>query len=129
RHGVAAGFSPADIVLHRYVWAGLAFLPWLAREGLADLGGIGWRKGLLLTLAGGPLFAFFSFSGFLFVPLAHGAVIQPSCAALGGLVLATVALKERLPASRAIGALIIVVGLAVIGGEALASSGTHGLIG
>src|SRR5262249_21937794 len=30
---------------------------------------------------------------------------------------------------RAIGALIIVVGLAVIGGEALASSGTHGLIG
>src|SRR5262245_54914913 len=129
RHGIASGFSPPDIILHRFVWAGLVCLPLLARQGLADLGGVGWRKGLLLTLAGGPIFAFFSFSGFLFVPLAHGGVIQPSCAALGGLVLATAVLKEKLPAQRAAGALIIVLGLVVIGGEALTSIGTHGLIG
>src|SRR5262249_19064945 len=87
RHGIAAGLSPADIILHRFVWAGLIFLPLLAREGLGDLGGVGWPKALLLTLAGGPTFAFFSYAGFLFVPLAHGGVIQPSCAALGGLAL------------------------------------------
>ena len=27
RHGIAIGFSPADLAFHRYVWAGLAFLP------------------------------------------------------------------------------------------------------
>jgi drug/metabolite transporter (DMT)-like permease len=129
RHGIAAGLRPPDIILHRFVWAGLVFLPLLAREGLADLGGVGWPKALLLTLAGGPTFAFFSYAGFLFVPLAHGGVIQPSCAALGGLVLATVLLREKLPAQRAVGALIIVAGLVTIGGEAIASIGAHGLIG
>src|SRR5262245_50308634 len=129
RHGIAAGLRPPDIILHRFVWAGLACLPLLARDGLADLGGVGWVKGLLLTLAGGPTFSFFSYAGFLFVPLAHGGVIQPSCAALGGLALATFLLKEKLPAQRAIGAGIIVVGLLVIGREALASIGTHGLVG
>jgi len=83
----------------------------------------------VLTLAGGPTFAFFGYAGFLFVPLAHGGVIQPSCAALGGLVLATLLLKEKLPAQRAVGALIIVAGLVTIGGEAIASIGAHGLVG
>jgi len=73
RHGIAAGFSPADIVFHRFVWAGLVFLPLVARTGLADLGGVGWTKGILLTLSGGPPLALFSYAGFLFVPLGHGA--------------------------------------------------------
>src|SRR5262249_31546768 len=127
--GRAAGFSPADIVFHRFVWAGLVFLPLVARDGLRDLGGLGWAKGVALTLVGGPPLAFLSYAGFLFVPLAHGGVIQPSCAALGGLLLATVVLKEKLPARRAAGAAVIVAGLAVIGADALATIGTHGLIG
>jgi drug/metabolite transporter (DMT)-like permease len=126
---MAIGFSPADIILHRFIWAGFVFLPFLARDGLGHPGAVGWRKGALLTLLGGPTFAFFSYAGFLFVPLAHGGVIQPSCAALGGLVLATILLKERLPAQRAAGALVIVGGLVVIGGDALANIGMHGLIG
>ena len=129
RHGIAAGFSPADIVLHRFVWVGFAFLPLIVREGFADLGSVGWRRGVLLTLIGGPPFSHLSYAGFLLVPLAHGAVIQPSCAAIGGLVLATLVLKEKLPLQRAAGAAVIVVGLCVIGGEALATIGTHGLLG
>ena len=129
RHGIAIGFSPADIALHRFVWAGLVFLPLLARDGLGDLGGVGWGKGVALTLFGGPPLALFSYAGFLFVPLAHGGVIQPSCAALGGLLLASLVLKEKLPAQRAIGAAVIVLGLAVIGADALATIGAHGLIG
>ena len=129
RHGIAAGFSPADIVFHRFVWAGLVCLPLVARDGLGDLGGVGWGKGIALTLTGGLPLAVFSYAGFLFVPLAHGGVIQPSCAALGGLALATIVLKEPLPAARAVGAAIIVIGLAVIGAEALATIGAHGLVG
>jgi drug/metabolite transporter (DMT)-like permease len=104
------------------LWASI----WRPRRGQAR-GGRQTRAAL--TLAGGPTFAFFSYAGFLFVPLAHGGVIQPSCAALGGLVLATVLLKEKLPAQRAVGALIIVAGLVTIGGEAIASIGAHGLVG
>ena len=129
RHGIAAGFSPFDLVFHRYVWVGLAFLPLLARAGLSDLGGIGWPRAIVLTLFVGPLFSAISFAGFLLVPLGHGGVIQPSCAALGGLLLATLVLHEKLPARRALGAATIVAGLIVIGGEALATIGTHGLLG
>src|SRR5881227_3841982 len=129
RHGIAVGFSPADIVLHRFVWAGLVFLPFVAWQGFGDLGGVGWMKAVALTLLGGPPFAFLSYAGFLFVPLAHGGVIQPSCAALGGLALASLVLKEKLPIGRALGAAVIVAGLAVIGADALATIGTHGLVG
>lgn len=134
RHGISAGFSPADIAFHRFVWGGLICLPLVIRDGLrspgfGDLGGVGWSKGIALTLTGGLPLALFSYAGFLFVPLAHGGVIQPSCAALGGLLLATVVLKEKLPAARAVGAAVIVLGLAVIGAEALATIGMHGLVG
>jgi drug/metabolite transporter (DMT)-like permease len=129
RHGISAGFSPADIVLHRFVWAGLVFLPLLARDGVMNFASVGWRKSILLTLVGGPPLAHLSYAGFLFVPLAHGSVIQPSCAVIGGLMLAALVLKEKIPAYRAAGAAVIVFGLGVIGGEALATIGTHGLLG
>ena len=104
-------------------------MPLAARAGLSDLAGVGWVRGVALTLLGGPPLALFSYAGFLFVPLAHGGVIQPSCAALGGLVLASLVLKEKLAIQRAVGGAIIVAGLVVIGAEALATIGTHGLIG
>ena len=129
RHGIAIGFTPADLAFHRYVWVGLVFLPFLVRDGITSLGGISWPKALALTLFVGPIFSMISYAGFLLVPLGHGGVIQPSCAALGGLLLATLVLKEKLPAHRAVGAAIIIVGLVVIGGEALATIGTHGLLG
>jgi drug/metabolite transporter (DMT)-like permease len=126
RHGILIGFAPPDIAFHRFVWAGLVFLPFFAQDAVRS---IGWRKSVLLTLAGGPLVACLSYSGFLFVPLAHGGVIQPACGAVGGLLLARFALKEKLPAPRAVGAGVIILGLCVIGGEALATIGVHGLAG
>jgi drug/metabolite transporter (DMT)-like permease len=129
RHGIDSGFSPADLTLHRFVWGGLVLLPLLVRKGFSDLNGIGWRRGIMLTILGGPGLALASYSGFLLVPLGHGGVIQPSSAALGGLLLATFVLKERLPVARVAGALLIVGGLAVIGAEALATIGAHGLLG
>jgi drug/metabolite transporter (DMT)-like permease len=129
RHGVDIGFSPADVTFHRCVWSGLILLPLAWRAGLADLNGIGWGRGAVLTILGGPGIAIVSYSGFLLVPLGHGGVIQPSCASLIGLVLAAVVLKERLTRYRVLGALIIVGGLAVIGGEAVTSIGMHGVAG
>ena len=129
RYGLNIGFSPADIAVHRYLWSGLALLPVVVRAGIADLNGIGWARGILLTLLGGPTFAIIGYAGFLFVPLGHGGLIQPSWGALGGLLLATLVLREKLITSRLIGALIIVGGLVVIGGEGAVTFGEQGVAG
>lgn len=129
RHGVNVGLSPLVLALHRYVWPGLALLPTVAVNGFGNLGGVGWRRGIVLAIFGGLPLALLSYIGYLFVPLGHGGVIQPSCAALGGLVLARLVLKEPLPARRVAGAVAIVIGLVVIGAEALQTIGAHGVVG
>ena len=129
RHGLDVGFSPADLAVHRYLWPGLALLPVVLRAGIGDLAGIGWSRGILLAILGGPVFAIIGYAGFLLVPLGHGGVIQPSCGALGGLLLATLVLREKLIVSRLIGALIIIGGLLVIAGEGAATIGAQGVGG
>src|SRR5262249_5373450 len=123
RHGIAIGFSPADLALHRFAWAGLCLLPLVLRGRGAVFAGIGWWRAGLLPPAGGPPLAIISYTGFILVPLGHGGVIQPSSAALFGLLYAVVVLRERLPRERIIGAAVIVLGLCVIGVEAIATIG------
>jgi drug/metabolite transporter (DMT)-like permease len=129
RHGIDVGVSPLVLALHRYLWPGLALLPLAAASGFADLGGVGWGRGFVLAVFGGLPLAVLSYLGYLFVPLGHGGIIQPSCAALGGLMLARLVLKEPLPARRVAGALAIVLGLCVIGAEAIRAIGAHGVGG
>jgi len=129
RQGVSSGLSPLVIALHRFVWPGFALLPLVARNNFADLRLIGPSRAAALALFGGLPLALLSYFGYVLVPLGHGAVIQPSCAALGGLVLARLVLKEPLPPRRIAGAGAIVVGLAVIGAEALSTIGAQGVVG
>lgn len=129
RQGIDVGVSPLVLALHRYVWPGLALLPFLAANGLRDLGGIGWARGFMLALFGGLPLALVSYFGYLFVPLGHGGIIQPSSAALGGMMLAWLVLKEPLPGRRVVGALIMIFGLCIIGNEAMRTLGAHGLGG
>jgi drug/metabolite transporter (DMT)-like permease len=129
RQGVATGLSPLVIALYRFIGPGMVLLPMLARSNLRHLGGLGWRRGIALAVFGGLPQAALSYAGFLLVPLGHGAIIQPSCASLGGLALASLVLKEALPGRRIIGALAMVLGLAAIGTEALTTMGKHGLTG
>ena len=89
--------------MHRFLWSGIAFLPLVLRAGIGNLCGIGWGRGLVLMVLGGPVMSLISYTGFLFVPLGHGSVIQPSSATLGGLLLAAVFLRERVPPSRVAG--------------------------
>ena len=129
RHGLKVGFAPADLLMHRFLWSGIAFLPFVLRAGLGNLCGIGWGRGLVLMVLGGPVMSLISYTGFLFVPLGHGSVIQPSCATLGGLFLAAALLKERISFSRVFGAVFIVGGLAVIGAESIGHIGPDGVLG
>ncbi len=129
KHGVGVGFSPADIAFHRFFWSGLLLMPIAFRDGIADLGGIGWGRGLLMSVLAGPPQALTAYSGFILVPLGHGTTIQPACAALFGLILATVMLRERATAPRVFGGVTIIAGLLVFGAESLATIGHEGVGG
>jgi drug/metabolite transporter (DMT)-like permease len=129
KHGINIGFSPADLALHRFLWSGLLLMPVVLRAGIRDLGGIGWVRGFIVTILSGPTQALLAYTGFILVPLGHGTTIQPATAALCGIVLAAIVLRERLSASRILGGLAITAGLMVFGYESLMTIGTHGIGG
>jgi drug/metabolite transporter (DMT)-like permease len=129
KHGVTIGFAPADLAFHRFFWSGLLLTPFALREGVLNLGGVGWGRGFALTLLSGPVQAFAAYTGFMLVPLGHGTTIQPACAALGGLVLASALLGEKATPQRIFGGIAIVAGLIVFGVESLSTIGTHGVGG
>lgn len=129
KHGIAVGLAPTDLAFHRFVWSGLLMLPILLRAGFVDLGGLGWSHGLVILALAGPLQAIVSYTGFTVAPLGHGAVIHPAAAALGGLVLAYIALGEPLTRARIIGVAAIILGLVVLAGEAVTTIRGNALTG
>lgn len=129
KHGIAVGLAPVDLAFHRFVWSGLLMLPMVLRAGVADLGGLGWPRGLVILVLAGPLQAIVSYTGFTHAPLGHGAVIHPGAAALGGLVLAYLVLGEPLTRARMIGAATIILGLIVLAGEAVTTIRGNALTG
>jgi drug/metabolite transporter (DMT)-like permease len=129
KHGINLGFSPADLAFHRFFWSGLLLTPLALRAGFFNLGGIGWGRGFVMTILAGPPQALVAYTGFILVPLGHGTTIQPACAALSGLILATLVLGERPTTTRIIGGIVIIAGLIVFGVESLTTIGTHGVGG
>ena len=129
KHGVQIGFSPADLAFHRFFWSGLLMLPLIVREGLRDLGGIGWSRASVMTVLSGPPQSLLAYTGFILVPLGHGTTIQPACAALSGLVLASLILHEKATLQRISGAAIIIAGLLMFGAESLTTIGNSGVGG
>jgi len=129
KHGIGVGFSPADLAFHRYFWSGLLLIPLILRTGLRDLGGISWGRGFVMSVLSGPPQAYIAYSGFVLVPLGHGTTIQPACAALFGIVLATVLLRESMTPQRVFGAAAIIAGLLVFGAESITTIGRQGVGG
>lgn len=128
RQGVSTGLNPIDIAAFRYVPAGLVMLPWLVfswREVVA----IGLWRSIVLTALAGPPFILFGVGGYLFAPLAHGAVIQPASVTILSMALAAFFMNERATRMRVIGVSIIVIGIAVIAGPGLFTGSSKGLIG
>lgn len=129
KSGTGSGLMPQDFVLLRFGTAAAIMLPWLVRNDPRGLAGIGWRRAIILTLLAGPPFILLATGGYVFAPLAHGAVIQPSTITLASMFAAAVVLKERLTQDKLIGVALIVAGLAIIAGHASAMGGGHVWIG
>lgn len=119
RLGVKAGLSPGDLTLLRFAPGALLMAPLMWRWGWRDLAGIGWRRGLLLTLLAGPGFSLLFMTGFTLAPLTHGAVIAPAFQLLAGLGLAALIAHQGLTRDSAFGAAFVVLGLAFMGGDSL----------
>ncbi len=129
RANVSAGVLPEDLAFVRYAVAGAIMLPWLMSHAPATLAGIGWLRGVVLSLLAGPLFILVGASGFLFAPLSHGAVVQPAAITVAGLALGALLLGDRLTRVRVSGAAVILAGLALVAGPGAISGGVHGLVG
>lgn len=119
RLGIKAGLSPGDLTLLRFLPGALLMAPMLVYWGLRDLAGIGWRRGLILSVLAGPGFSLLFMTGFSLAPLAHGAVIAPACQMLGGLVFSAWLAKQPLTRESVVGAGFVVLGLAFMGGDSL----------
>jgi len=119
RLGVTAGLSPADMSLLRFAPGALLMLPLMWRWGWHDLAGIGWGRGLILTLLAGPGFSLLFMTGFSLAPLAHGAVIAPSGQMLAGLGLSAWLAHQRLSRESVFGGGFVLLGLFFMGGDSL----------
>jgi drug/metabolite transporter (DMT)-like permease len=115
RHAILNGLTPLDLTALRFATAGLVLLPLFIRAGVSDCAGIGWGRGLILTLMSGVPMTLLMMTGLSMAPAAHGAAIGPgtvtTIGAIGGIVLFGV-----MPSRFAIaGILTVLGGLACIG--------------
>ncbi|MGM4932849.1 DMT family transporter [Tardiphaga sp. 1201_B9_N1_1] len=118
RAGTNQGLHAVDFVFLRYGVAGLIAAPALVFL-WRDVRRIGFWKGLALTAAAGPIFFFLGSSGFVYAPLAHGAIIQPSTVAIGGLLLGAFLFGETLTVRKLSGVAAIIAGIMLVGGSSL----------
>ena len=122
RAGIIGGLAPDDMIFARYVVAGLVMLPAILHWGLHDLAGIGWRRGLILSICGGVPFALLQTGGYAFAPLANGAVIAPSTVTIVSTVAAGILLGETLTRSHLAGAALVLAGILMIGWQGITGS-------
>lgn len=114
RQGILSGMTAMDLTLIRFGVAAIILLPVLLRAGVLSLAGIGWPRGLVLLLTGGPLFILPQAAGYRFAPLAHGGVIAPATVTVFSTVLAAVFLRERLGPAHLIGSVLVIAGIVLI---------------
>ncbi len=119
RAGILGGLSPVDLIFARFIVAGLIMLPVLLRFGVRDLAGLGWGRGLVLTVLGGLPFSLLQTGGYGFAPLAHGAVIAPSTVTIASTIGAALFLRERLGRNHLLGAAIVLGGIVLVGWDGL----------
>lgn len=86
RHAIVNGLTPLDLTALRFATAGLVLAPLFWRAGIADCAGIGWGRGLVLTLMSGVPMTFLMMLGLSMAPAAHGASIGPGTVTTIGVI-------------------------------------------
>jgi drug/metabolite transporter (DMT)-like permease len=121
RHAVLNGLTTDDLVMLRFLTAGLVLLPlFLRKGGFMSCAGVGWRKGLAITLMSGLPMTMLMIGGLSLAPAAHGATITPGTVLVIGSIASVLLLGARVSLPLVAGISIALAGLACIG----LSSGT-----
>jgi drug/metabolite transporter (DMT)-like permease len=123
--------TPLDIVLCRFIGAGLVLLPWgywMVRKMRANGQGAQTWLGLsplpknitlLIGIFGGVGYAVLAYSAFVFAPAAHGSVLLPGMLPLSTALLSVWLLNEHLSKGRITGLAMIFGGALLVGGVSL----------
>lgn len=119
RHAVLNGLSAHDMLALRFAVAGAILLPVFWQAGVRDCAGIGWRRGLILTVMSGFPMSFLMMQGLTMAPAAHGASIGPGTVTLIGIIGGVLLFGTQLT-----GALMIGVGIVLAGLLAMALAAT-----
>ncbi|MFY8039409.1 MAG: DMT family transporter [Bosea sp. (in: a-proteobacteria)] len=119
RHAVLNGLSAHDMLALRFSVAGAILLPVFWQAGVRDCAGIGWRRGLILTVMSGFPMSFLMMQGLTMAPAAHGASIGPGTVTLIGIIGGVLLFGTQLT-----GALMIGVGIVLAGLLAMALAAT-----
>ncbi len=119
RHAVLNGLSAHDMLALRFAVAGAILLPVFWQAGVRDCAGIGWRRGLILTVMSGFPMSFLMMQGLTMAPAAHGASIGPGTVTLIGIIGGVLLFGTQLT-----GALLVGVGIVLAGLLAMALAAT-----
>jgi len=126
-----ASLHPLDLAYARILGAGAVLLPlgwWLVRRdrqagtGVSSMGGfspLSLRVTATAGVFGGLLYALLAYSGFLFAPAGHAAVLIPGSLPLWTALLALWVLGTPITRARTMGLVLIIGGDALVGGASL----------
>ncbi len=110
RFGLRTSLAPQDITAIRFAVAGLIFLPYVLRRGLA-FDRLGWGGVLVLSIGGGAPMVLLANSGLQFAPAAHAGALFPGAMPLLVALLAVPVLGEVFSRTRRFGLALIFAGV------------------
>jgi len=123
--------NPFDLAMARLLGAGAVLLPlgwWLVRRDRArgagessifGLSPLSLRVTASVGLFGGLLYCLLAYSGFVYAPAGHAAVLLPGSLPLWTMLLAILFLGTRISRAQATGLALIVAGDVLVGGSSL----------
>ena len=129
RAGTLAGMGPLDFIVLRVLPGAVLALPLVLRRRFLASGEFIVSRAILLSLCIGPPFVALASGGYLFAPLAHGAVLQPGTMTVSSLVIATLFFGDRLTLARLAGGFGVICGLVLVAGSGVTQAGPQSLIG
>lgn len=105
-----------DVVALRFSIAALCVAPFWSRMRWTNLT---WRRAFTLAIMGGAVFVLFLLGGFVFAPVAHGGIVVNGAMPVFAALFSWFAFGEGLGRWRLAGIVLIVIGVAATGWEAL----------
>jgi len=117
---VRGNLPAADLVALRFIVAGLLLAPVLWRErGHGPMAGIGWRRGIILALTGGPAFLMALLAGLAYAPASHSAAIVNGLTPVFAVLLGISLLSLRPGGRQLAGVAVVIAGVVTLGWQSL----------